>query len=178
MPKKKINDQELLALYDQGKTVTQIARELNLNKSTISRYLKRMKLNVVRENIQLAREIGAEKRNLAEELQWNIDKLRSDVDWLERRVPPANTQDYREWLRTKKDHYGEMRRTAETIGNLAFKMYQEQEVSETISIILEEISYESRETAERILRRLEARRGIRFPHLQDTGGVGASGGPG
>ena len=172
MAKRKVDGKQILDLHDQGLGVSEIGRQLGLHKSTVSRYLKRMKINVVKQNLQLAREIGAEKRNLSQELVWHIDKLRSDVSWMERTVPAANTQDYREWLKTKKDHYAEMRRTADTIGNLAWKMFQAEQINETIEIILEEIGNESRETATRILRRLQTRRDLRFPHLQDTGRAG------
>jgi len=175
MAERKVDSKQILELHDAGLGVSEIARQLGLNKSTVSRYLKRMRINVVKQNLQLAREIGAEKRNLAEELTWHIDKLRADVTWMERTVPAKNTEEYREWLKAKRDHYGEMRRTAETIGNLAWKMFQAEQINEAIEIILEEVSRESRETAERILRRLETRRNIRFPHLSNAREAGPCG---
>jgi predicted transcriptional regulator len=167
MPALRTDIAKLKRLHSKGMTVTAMAKELGVDKSTVSKQLK--KLNLAVATIATQGKVAArfvEKNDAAtEHLLFLADKARSELEWIEDTVPPKNTEDYREWQNQKLKFASEMRKLINAMADIGYKLFHTNEVKEILTIMDEEIGRESRECQRRIHERIERRRAIRFPSI-------------
>lgn len=167
MPALKTDISKLKRLHSKGMTVTAIARELGVDKSTVSKQLK--KLNLAVATIATQGKVAAkfvEKNDAAtEHLLFLADKARSELEWIEETVPPENTGEYRAWQDQKLKFAAEMRKLINAMADIGYKLFHTNEVKEILSIMDEEIGRESKECQKRIHDRIARRRAIRFPFV-------------
>ena len=164
MPGKiKIDRVKVRELFDSGKKVTQIAKELGCGKGSISKILKEMGLKVAKAAMVAAPKYAKRRDTATEHLLYLADKAKAEIDWIENTVPPENDAEYRAWQDQKLKFAAEIRKLITAVGDIGYKLFQANEVAEILRIIDEEIGYESIECQQRIRKRLERRRDIRFP---------------
>lgn len=166
---------KMKALHSEGMTVTAMAKELGVNKGTISRQLKKLGLAVAAVTVQRTVENAARAKVSSEQykeesaaikhLLFLADKAKSELAWIEQKVPPQTTKEYREWQGQKLKFIGEMRRLIDTMADTAYKLFHTEEIKEILGMILEEVGNESPECQKRIYERIERRRRVRFPSL-------------
>jgi len=164
---------KLKALHKEGMGVTDMARELGVNKGTVSRQLKKLGLAVaavtVRRTAENAARTQAAEEHYKEEsaaiqhLLFLADKARNELEWIERTVPPEATREYREWMAAKLSWAAEMRKLIDAMSDAGYRLFHSREMKEILGIILDEIGNESRECQRRIYQRIERRRNIKFP---------------
>jgi hypothetical protein len=173
---RKIHPLKLGELVAEGMGVSDIARELGVDKAAVSRAMKRLNLAVAKDVVlrsavvladhridvmaQLNAINGAVARELAM-IQGGLDGLQEGGD----RGPLQDAQ-----LR----HVGEIRRQIELLVEIASSLYSIQQVADFQQVVLEEIRSVAPEVRDRIIRRLAERR-----HIIPTGEFELSGiGPG
>jgi DNA-binding transcriptional regulator GbsR (MarR family) len=162
MPKLKTDIAKLHQLHGQGLGVTEMAKELGVSKGTVSKQLKKLNLNVIKQGVHVARKIADKKDEVTDHLMFLVDKAKTELDWIESTVPPKDDSEYRAWQDQKIKFAAELRKTIGAISDIAYKMFQASEVKEILQIIDEEIGYESPECQKRIRERIQRRRDIRF----------------
>ena len=160
-------------LHDQGKSVSDIAKEMGCGKGAISKILKTMGLCIVKSAAEEAPRY-VEKKNIAlENLNYLMDKAKQELEWIEDTVPSKNDAEYRAWQDQKLKFCAELRKLIAAIGDIGFKLFHAQSMSEVIEEILDEIAEESPDCRRRILARIDRRRKMRCPGLypDPTGGT-------
>ena len=164
MSKKLIDRMKVKELHDGGAGVTEIAHTLGCGKGTVSKILKSMDLYIVKSAAEEAAPAFVKKKVTASDtLALLVEKAQKELEWIEKEVPPEKSEDYREWQSQKLRVTAEIRKLIDSIASLGYKLFQAQEVSETLEIILQEVRSESAECARRIRERLERRQHIRIP---------------
>lgn len=169
MPALKTDIEKLKELHSKGLSVTAMAHELGVHKGTVSKQLKKLNLAVATEVIRPKVAEKFVKRNDAatQHLMFLADKAKSELDWIEKTIPPKDTKQYREWQEQKLKFCAEMRKLISSMADIGYKLFHTAEVKEILEIILEEIGYESKDCQKRIYERIERRRAVRFPSLFD-----------
>jgi DNA-binding MarR family transcriptional regulator len=166
MPRRSIDRDKVKELFDAGLNATDIAKELSATKGAISKVIKSMNLEVVKAAVEVAPQYVERKDTATDHLLYLTDKARAELDWIEKEVPPKKSAEYRAWQDQKLKFGAEVRKLISAMGDIAFKLYQANEVAETLKIIEEEIGCESPECQKRIRDRIKRRRDIRFPVSQ------------
>lgn len=162
MVKLKTDISRLRELHEKGLSVTEMAKQLSVSKGTASKQLKKLNLTVVKQGVQVAKKIADKKGEVTDHLMFLVDKAKSELDWIEETVPPKDDAEYRAWQDQKIKFAAELRKTIGAISDIAYKMFQANEVKEVLQIIDEEIGHESPECQKRIRERIQQRRDIRF----------------
>jgi DNA-binding transcriptional regulator GbsR (MarR family) len=163
MVKQKTDISKLRNLHEKGLGVTEMAKQLGVSKGTASKQLKKLNLTVVKQRVQGAKKIADKKEEVTDHLMFLADKAKSELDWIEKTVPPKDDADYREWQNQKLKFAAEMRKLISAVTDIGYKLFQTSELIEILRIIDEEIGNESEECQQRIRDRLKSRRDIRFP---------------
>ncbi len=163
MARRLIDRVKVRELHDKGVGVVKIANKLGFTKGGISRVLKLMGLEVTKAVVKEAPKYEKRRDRATEHLLYLADKARSELDWIEKTVPPKNDSDYREWQNQKLKFAAEMRKLISAMADIGYKLFQVEEINEVIRIIDEEIGCESEECQKRIRERIQQRRNIRFP---------------
>ena len=151
------------ALSDKGMKGIDIAKKFGVTKGTVSRALKIMGAERAKAVMPAAIKYEAKQDAATTHLLYLADKAKTELDWIEDTVPPANNAEYREWQNQKLKFAAEMRKLIAAIGDIGYKLFQSGEVAEVLRIMDEEIGLESKDCQERIRDRIQRRRAIRFP---------------
>ena len=169
MPALKTDIEKLKTLHSQGLGVTAIAKELGVHKGTASKQLKKLKLAVATEVIrpQVAKKFVKKNDAATEHLLFLAEKARTELEWIEKEVPPKTTEEYQRWQDQKLKFAAEMRKLISAMADIGYKLFHTEEVKEIMEMILEEVGNESPDCQKRIHERIERRRAIRFPSLLD-----------
>ncbi len=154
-------------LQEKGLNVTEIAKELGCSQGGVSKVLQRLNLDVAKQACPVAPAIVEKQTTATEQLVYLVGQMRKELDWLEREIPQEATPEYRLWQDQRVKFSAEIRKLISALGDIAYKLFQANEVAETLRIMDEEIGCESLECQQRIRARLERRRNIRFPALAD-----------
>ena len=137
MPGKiKIDRVKVRELFDSGKKVTQIAKELGCGKGSISKILKEMGLKVAKAAMVAAPKYAKRRDTATEHLLFLADKAKSEIDWIESSVPPKNDAEYRAWQDQKLKFVAEIRKLITAVGDIGYKLFQANEVAEILGIIV------------------------------------------
>lgn len=163
MGKRKIDRAVVRGLRDQGYQVVEIAEKLGVTKGAVSKALKEMRLEIARSATAVAPRYAARKDAASEHLMYLMDRARQELQWIEDSVVPEADEEYRAWQDQKLKFAAEMRKLVSAMGDVAYKLYQANEVAEVLKIIEEEIGHESPGCQRRIRDRIQARRAARFP---------------
>ena len=158
---------KLKELHDKGLKVSDIAKEMGCSLQAVYKQLKLLGLEVVKQACPVAPAIVEKQTTATEQLMYLVGQMRKELDWLEKEIPATATPEYRLWQDQRVKFSGEIRKLISTLGDIAYKLFQANEVAEALKIIEEEIAVESLECQQRIHARLERRRHIRFPALTD-----------
>ena len=154
-------------LLDEGNKPIEIARIMGVTRGAISKVIKKLNLAVTSIALEAATDYVARKNKAADELMALTAKAKAELEFMEKEVPPKATKAYRAWQDQKLKFCVEIRKLISTMGDIAYKLYQSQEVEEKLRIIDEEIGRESMDCQRRIRDRLDRRESIRFPHFSD-----------
>jgi hypothetical protein len=165
MPRRSIDRDKVKELHDAGLNATDIAKELSATKGAISKVIKSMNLEVVKAAVQAAPQYVEKKDVATDHLLYLTNAARTELAWIEKEVPPKTDAEYRAWQDQKLKFAAEMRKLISAIADIGYKLFQANEVAETLKIIEEEIAVESLECQSRIRERLDRRRHIQFPSL-------------
>ena len=163
MARKTIDRIKVKELYDEGVKPIDIARELGCTKGAVSKILKSMNLEVVKEAVSAAPKYERRKDAATEHLLYLADRARNELNWLENTILPKDDSEYREWQNQKLKFAAEMRKLISAMADIGYKLFQVSEMTEILKIIDEEIGNESENCQRRIRERLQQRRSIRFP---------------
>ena len=155
--------EKIRQLRDDGWKLQQIADELGSTRGAISKVLKKMGKEVAKAAVEAAPRYHRKKDAATEHLLFLADKSRTELEWIEKTVPPKNDAEYREWQNQKLKFAAEMRKLIGAMADIGYKLFQAEEVSEILSIIDEEIGNENVECQKRIRKRILQRRAVRFP---------------
>ena len=166
MPQARIDRLKVKELFDKGVRVIDIAAQLGCTKGAVSKIVKEMGHETAKAAVVAAPKYEKKKDQATKHLLYLADKARSELDWIERTVPPKNTDEYREWQNQKLKFAAEMRKLISAMADIGYKLFQVEEVNEIIRIIDEEIGCESTECQKRIRHRIQRRRNIRFPSIE------------
>jgi hypothetical protein len=161
----KIDYVKVKELRDAGMKGIDIAKKLGVTRGTISKALKKMGHEVARAAVVAAPKYEKRRDAATKHLLYLADKAKGELDWIEKTVPPMNSDEYREWQNQKLKFAAEMRKLISTMADIGYKLFQVEEVNEVIRIIDEEIGCESEECQKRIRERIQRRRNIRFPSV-------------
>ncbi len=163
MAKKKIDWVKVREDFDNGMRPVQIAKKHKCAKGTVSKILKQMGLEVTKAAMPEAPVYVEKKNEATDHLLFLCDKARGELEWIEKSVTPSTNDEYRAWQDQKLKFTAEMRKLINAIADIGYKLYLSNEVVETLKIIDEEIACESPKCQERIRKRLQSRRNLRFP---------------
>lgn len=172
MSRKIIDRIKVKELHDQGLKVIDITAKLGCGKGTISKILKQMGLNVAKSAVAVAPKYVEKKDAATDHLLFLADKAKSELEWIEKTVPPKNNSEYREWQNQKLKFAAEMRKIINAVADVGYKLFQMNEMVEVLKIIDQEIADEAPECQLRIRERLQQRRNIRFPINLDKPTIG------
>jgi AraC-like DNA-binding protein len=167
MARAKIDRIKVKELYDKGIRPIDIAKKLGCSKGAVSKILKEMGLEVTKAAVSEAPKYEQRRDAATKHLLYLADKAKSELDWIESTVPPANDVEYREWQNQKLKFAAEMRKLISAMADIGYKLFQVEEVNEVIRIIDEEIGCESEDCQKRIRERIQRRRNLRFPSIVD-----------
>jgi predicted transcriptional regulator len=169
----KTDIRKLQALHSAGMSVTEMAEALGVDKSNVSRQLKKLGLAVAAVTVRRTAENAARDKTATEHykeenaaikhLLFLADKAKSQLEWIEETVPPQATKEYREWMDSKLSWAAEMRKLIDAMSDVGYKLFHTEEIKEILGIILDEIGNEAPDCQKRIYARIERRRAIRFP---------------
>jgi len=163
MGKQKIDREQVRELHDAGLGVVQIAKKLGISKGSVSKILKQMGIYVTRAAVEVAPGYVGKQATATDHLMFLAEKARTELEWIEKSVPPKNEPEYRAWQDQKLKFAAEMRKLISAMADIGYKLFQASEVNEVLKIIDEEIGSESIECQSRIRKRLQRRRDLRFP---------------
>jgi len=163
MASQKVDYVKVRQLSDKGVKGVEIAKRLGISKGTVSKILKKMGVECAKVVIPAAPKYEARQDAATKHLLFLADKAKSELDWIEKTVPPTNNSEYRAWQDQKLKFAAEMRKLIAAIGDIGYKLFQAGEVAEVLRIMDKEIGLESKECQERIRDRIQRRRAIRFP---------------
>ncbi len=168
MGRTRIDRTTVKAMYDEGGTVTEIAKKLGCTKGAVSKVLKEMGIHVSKAAVAHAPKYADRRDAASEHLMELVRRAKYELDWIEDSVPPTTGAEYREWQNQKLKFAAEMRKLIGSMADIGYKLFQATEVAEVIKIIDEEIGNESPGCQQRIRERLQARRDYRFPLQVDN----------
>lgn len=163
MAKARVDRLTVWEMQDKGIKDVDIAKQLQTSKGTISKIRREREGEVTTAAVQAA-PVYVEKQDTAtNHLLFLVEKMKGELDWLEKKVPRKKDPEYRAWQAQKIAFSGEVRKLITALGDIGYKLFQANEVAEIFRIIDEEIGYESPECQARIRERIQRRRNLRFP---------------
>ena len=171
MGRKKISFIQLDQLVRKGKSVSEIAKELNVTKSCVSKALKKVEVAITKDvALRSAPEIVDRQIDAMGQLRKVNDMINSELDYIERNIQTATGAERKDLQRQRLEHVAEIRKQVSLLLDIARTLYDAEEVAAFQKIILEEIGRAAPEVQERIVNRLNERRVIRstFEFRQST----------
>lgn len=163
MVARRIDRQQVKELFGEGKKVTEIAKELDVSKGSISKILKDMGLSVAL--VPTTGEAAvAYVETVEEELSYYtalFEKVEDKLKWIEDTVPQEASDNYRAWIEQTLKYLAEARKLLNAKTDTKYKLFKGVDIQELIQIINEEIACESIECQQRIAERFKRRFGIR-----------------
>lgn len=171
MGRKKISFMQLDQLVRKGKSVSEIAKELKVTKSCVSKALKKVEVaNTKDVALRSAPEIVDRQIDAMGQLRKVNDLINNELDYIERNIQTATGTERKDFQRQRLEHVAEIRKQVGLLLDIARTLYDAEEVAAFQKIILEEIGGAAPEVQERIVNRLNERRAIRstFEFRQST----------
>ena len=151
----KIEITELDELLAEGKSVKEIADHFGCTPGAVSQAKRRLGTAVAKDAATRAAPALLSKRQDAmDHLLDLVDRCKRELDWIEKTVPPANDEGYRQWQEMKIKHAAEIRKLITAMADIRYKIYHAETVEKALRVILEEIGNESPECQKKIRDRL------------------------
>lgn len=166
MAKQKVDYSELERIVSENPNVkiADLANILGVSKGTASKARKRLGYAFSKDvATRSAPALVDKKVSAMDYLLSLVEKVESDLRWIEESVPPRVTEEYRAWQDQKLKVVAEMRKLINTIGDIAYNLYHAKEVKEVLDLIIEEVRLESPECQRRIQQRIRARLDVQLP---------------
>lgn len=159
----KIDLKKLKTLVDSGFRVTEIAKKLGVNHSSVSRAIRKLNMGIARDVIlRTAKDIANKKIDAMSMLRKITDSANKELDRLEtvRDVWQEGLVSTR-WEDQHIKYIGELRKLVGLFLDIAKTLYSVEDVREFQKIVLEEVGKENEQTQQRIIERLQSRAALR-----------------
>lgn len=161
MRRKPLDYQAVADLHSQGLKVVEIAARLGATKGAVSKALKKLGRDVTRCVMPAAAKQHEKQVQVQEHLLFFLNDYMAEFQRLNEVNPEERI--FGDLLNRKIALGAESRKVVSALADIAYKMFQAEEVAEILKIIDEEIGNESVECQARIRERIERRRAVRFP---------------
>ena len=163
MNNRALDYQAIAALHDKGLGVNAIARQIGATSGAVSKALKKLGRDSTRCAMPAAVKQHEKRVQVQEHLLFFLNDYMAEFQRLNEVNPEERI--FGDLLDRKIALGAESRKIVSALADIAYKMFQAEEVAEILKIIDEEIGNESLECQARIRERIERRRAIRFPAI-------------
>ncbi len=159
---KKVSFLELDHLVRDGKSVSEIARELKVTKGCVSKALKRLNVAVTKDvALRAAPKIVDHQIDAMGQLRKINGLINAELDSIKENIRTASGEARKDLQRQQLDHVAEVRKQVSLLLDITKTLFDAEEVAAFQQIILEEIGRAAPEVQDRIVSRLNARRAVR-----------------
>ena len=159
---KKIAFIQLDHLVRSGKSVSEIARQLNVTKGAVSKALKRLNVAVTKDvALRAAPKIVDRQIDAMGQLRKINVLINAELDSINQNIGTAAGEARKALQRQQLEHVAGIRKQVNLLLDISRTLFDAEEVAAFQQIILEEIGRAAPEVQERIVSRLNARRAVR-----------------
>ncbi len=159
---KKVSFIQLDHLVRNGKSVSEIARELKVTKGCVSKALKRLNVAVTKDvALRAAPKIVDHQIDAMGQLRKINGLINAELDSINQNIPTAAGEARKDLQRQQLEHVAEIRKQVNLLLDITKTLFDAEEVAAFQQIILEEIGRAAPEVQDRIVGRLNARRAVR-----------------
>ncbi len=159
---KKVSYLQLDQLVRDGKSVSEIARELKVTKGCVSKALKRLNVAVTKDvAMRAAPKIVDRQIDAMGQLKKINVLINAELDSINRNIQTADGEARKDLQRQQLEHVAEIRKQVNLLLDISRTLFDAEEVAAFQQIILEEIGHATPEIQDRIVGRLNARRAVR-----------------